>query len=255
MFEENKRVSIIELNKKFEKIKDMNYIKGLHQGNKGNCGLTFENLIGKANDFIPLADFNGIEIKVKNKFGYRYITLFSLVPSNCFGIGLKRIRDLYGNYDPYFKNIKILNKSIYVNKTVKVNDEYFFKLQINNLKKRIILLVINKNGKVIDNNYYWEFIDIVKAIKRKLNCLALIKSDTKIIDNKEYFRYENITFYKFKGINEFFKLLREGDIRVYICLGVYRTGFKKGQIHDHGVTFGIKECDLLKLYETININK
>ena len=38
------------------------------------------------------------EIKVKNNFlsDYRYLTLFSLVPSNCFGLELKRLRREYG---------------------------------------------------------------------------------------------------------------------------------------------------------------
>ena len=59
--------SFNDLKKKFDKIKKMGYIKGKNQRNKGNSGLTFENLIGKENDEFQIADYNGIEIKVKNK--------------------------------------------------------------------------------------------------------------------------------------------------------------------------------------------
>ena len=45
--------------------------------------------------------------------------------------------------------------------------------------------------------------------------------------------------------------MENGDIRIYFCLGVYKSGFKKGLEHDHGVTFGIKESDLCKLYEEV----
>ena len=96
----NIKDSIEELQNKFNEIKKMGYVKGISQNNKGNAGLTFEKLIGKYNYNFETADYKGIEIKVKNK--YKYISLFSLVPSNCFGFELKRIRDSYGTPDKDF---------------------------------------------------------------------------------------------------------------------------------------------------------
>ena len=74
---------------------------------------------------------------------------------------------------------------------------------------------------------------------------------SKLINGKKHFHYNEIKFYKLKGIDKFFEALENGDIRIYFCLGVYKSGFKKGLEHDHGVTFGIKESDLCKLYEEV----
>lgn len=108
----NIKDSIEELQNKFNEIKEMGYVKGISQNNKGNAGLTFEKLIGKYNDNFQIADYKGIEIKVKNNFNfknkYKYISLFSLVPSNCFGFELKRIRDSYGTPDKDFQMLKYL---------------------------------------------------------------------------------------------------------------------------------------------------
>lgn len=243
--------AVDDLKEKFKKIKNAGYIKGLKQNSKGNAGLTFELLIGKNNDEFQIADYNGIEIKVKNnlRFSYRYITLFSLVPSNCFGIEIKRLRNNYGYYDTIYKDKKILMKSVYANKKVYLNNGYSFELKIKYNIKRIYLYIYDKTNKLIDNNMYWDFDDIKNVIQRKLKTLALIKYNKKIKNNLEYFLYDNIHLYKFKKIYTFLNLLEEGIIRIYICLGIYKSGPKKGQEHDHGIAFGIKECDLLKLYD------
>lgn len=252
MFDKTIDEATKDLKDMFKKINKAGYIKGLKQNSKGNVGLTFELLIGKNNDEFQIADYNGIEIKVKNNFGYRYITLFSLVPSNCFGIELKRLRNSYGYYDKTYKDKKILMKSVYANKKVMLDNGYSFELKIKYNIKRIYLYVYDKNNALIDNNIYWDFDEIINVIKRKLNILALIKSSKIIKNNLEYFHYNSINFYKFKSIDNFFKLLEDGIIRIYICLGIYKSGPKKGQEHDHGITFGIKECDLLKLYDKYN---
>ena len=64
--------SIMNLKEKFEEIKKQGYIKGQVNKSKGNSGLTFERLIGKENDEFQIADYNGIEIKVKNNNRYSY---------------------------------------------------------------------------------------------------------------------------------------------------------------------------------------
>ena len=130
--------SFNDLKKKFDKIKKMGYIKGKNQRNKGNSGLTFENLIGKENDEFQIADYNGIEIKVKNNFlsDYRYLTLFSLVPSNCFGLELKRLRREYGKQDVNFSDVNVLMKSVFANFKVYDENNNSFQLEVNRKDER-----------------------------------------------------------------------------------------------------------------------
>ena len=86
-----------------------------------------------------------------------------------------------------------------------------------------------------------------------MNVLALIKAWPKRTNGKTYYRYYDIKFYKLKSFNTFLDLINKGQIRIDIQLGVFKSGPKKGQEHDHGITFGIKECDLLNLYDEYDI--
>lgn len=247
--------SFNDLKKKFDRIKNMGYIKDKNQKNKGNSGLTFENLIGKENDEFQIADYNGIEIKVKNNFlsDYRYLTLFSLVPSNCFGLELKRLRREYGKQDVNFSDVNVLMKSVFANFKVYDENNNSFQLEVNRKDERIYLCIFNRKKQVFNKSIYWDFDEIIGAIKRKLNHLALVKYDKKRIYGQDYFKYSSISFYKFKGIETFFELVEKGIIRIYICLGVYKSGPKSGCEHDHGIRFDIKECNMLKLYDVYEI--
>jgi len=247
--------SIKDLKEKFKKIKNMGYIKGQVVKSKGSSGLTFERLIGKENDEFQIADYNGIEIKVKNnlRYSYRYLTLFSMVPSNCFGLMLKELRKNYGKPDKDFSCVNTLMKSVFANITTTTENGYSFRLQIKYSEQKIYLCVYDKDNVLVDKKLYWDFVDVITAIERKLNYLALVKYDSKIINRNKYFKYDSIKFYKFKGVDTFFELLEKGLIRIYICLGVYKSGTKIGLEHDHGMRFDIKECDLLNLYDEYDI--
>ncbi len=251
MDEENINETFQELKKKFNIIKNEGFIKGIKQKSFGNSGLTFENLIGKDNDELQFADYKGVEIKVKskNRSNYGYIALFSLVPSNCFGIELKKLRENYGYYDKDFPSVKVLTSSIFANICLKQKSNYFFKLYVKYCEKRLYLYIYDDKNNLVNKDIYWDFKDIIKTLKNKMFYLALVKYDTKIVNKIKYFNYTSINFYKFKGIDDFFNLLENGLIRVYICLGVYKSGNKIGLEHDHGICFEIKEYNLLKLYE------
>ena len=138
MNEENIKITFKELKEKFLIIKNKGFIKGIKQKSLGSPGLTFENLVGKENDELPLADYEGVEIKVKNKkrSSYRYITLFSLVPSNCFGIKLKELRENYGIPDSIFTNVKVLMSPVYTNHIIII----FLNCILNIMKKNYIFL-------------------------------------------------------------------------------------------------------------------
>lgn len=244
-----------KLMKKFEGINKQSFIKGIKQQTKGSAGLTFEKLIGNENDNFQIADYHGIEIKVKanNRMNGRYTSLFSLVPSNCFGLKLKELRSKYGYPDKDFPDINCINKSVFANIKTATANGFYFNLKIDYLKEKLILLVYDGNDNIVDSELYWDFDEVISAINRKLKYLAFVKYEKKYIEGQKYFKYTKIKFYKFKGVETFFKLLKNGTIRLYICLGVYKSNYKMGKEHDHGIRFDIKECDLNKLYDEYNI--
>lgn len=155
MIEKTINEVIKELYERFKFIKNQGYIKGKSQRSRGNSGLTFEKLLGKENNGFQIADYDGIEIKVKNNkwYSYRYLTLFNLVPSNCFGMGLKKIRQNYGITDKYYNDINILMGPVFANKKTIING-YIFQLQIEYEKQKIYLCLYDKKDNLIEKNLY-----------------------------------------------------------------------------------------------------
>lgn len=250
--DEEIKKAVTYLKNKFNTIKNQGYIKSNSNG-RGNVGLTFEKLIGKDNDNFPFSDIDGIEIKVKHGFSKTVLALFSLVPSGHGIFETKRIRQKFGYPDKDFENIKVINRSVWSNYKNKLENEYKMSLEVNYDNKRIYLCFYNKNNKLVDKNTYWDFLDVKNALFRKMNILALVKAWPKRVNGIAYYNYYKINFYKLRTFNTFLKLLEQRKIVLNIQLGVFKSGPKKGQEHDHGITFGIKECDLLELYDEFNI--
>ena len=253
MFDETLEQRIQKLKNQFEIIKSKGYIMSNNNG-RGNIGLTFEKLINKENDNFPFADMDGIEIKVKHGFSKTVIPLFSLVPQGKSFFENKRIREKFGYPDKDFNEIKVINRCVWAGYKNKLDSGYKVSLNINYNEQRVYLCFYDKNDKLTDKESYWEFEDIKQVLFRKMNILALIKAWPKRVNGTYYYRYYDINFYKFKSFYNFLKLLETRKIVLNIQLGVFKSGPKKGQEHDHGITFGIKECDLLELYDEYNIN-
>ena len=49
----------------------------------------------------------------------------------------------------------------------------------------------------------------------------------------------------------FLKLIDDGKISITFRIGVFKSGKRKGQIHDHGTEFGIDEINLQLLFDEI----
>lgn len=252
MIEEKLNETINELKEKFKKLKKIGYIESTSKG-RGNIGLTFEKLLGKENDNFQVSDYEGVEIKTKHGFSKTYITLFSLVPSGSGFFETKRLREKFGYKDIDFPDVKVLNKSAWAKYKNKLKSGYKISQEVDYKNEKINLCVYDKNDSLIDKDTFWYFSDVKQALFRKMNVLALIKAWPKRTNGKTYYRYYDIKFYKLKSFNTFLDLINKGQIRIDIQLGVFKSGPKKGQEHDHGITFGIKECDLLNLYDEYDI--
>lgn len=248
---EEKIESIIKLNNKFLQIQNLGFVFGVNNKSKGNAGITFEKLIGKENDNFQTADYDGIEIKVKNESKTKLLRLFSLVPSNSFGIELKRIRNTYGINDYCFKDIKTLQSFLGATRKSVIISGYKLQLEIDYINEKLFLLIFDKNNCLIEKKIYWDFDDIIKTIERKLKTLAIVKFESKKTNGQNHFHYTNINYYNIKSTIVFFKLIELGKIKINIDLGVYRSGTKIGKEHDNGIFFYISYSDLLELYNEI----
>lgn len=243
--------TIEELTLKFMEIKKQNWIESSSHG-KGNVGITFENLIGKERENFPIADYNGIEIKTSLKHtGRLNLNLFSATFDGPYIYGIQYLKNQYGWSDKELKEYKIFYATISATKLTKVNNHYFMKLEIDYFYKKIYLIILDKNKKLIEKSCFWNFRTLKEKLDKKIKYLAFIEAEKKYEYNKKYFRYTKIDFYKIKNFSTFLSLIETGDIKISFNAGVYKKGNKYGQTYDHGTNFEIKKENITKLYDHI----
>ena len=243
------QLQIEDLKEKFQKIKDRGWVEGTGKG-FNSIGVTFEQLLGIDQNELEIADYDGIEIKTKRYGSKSYITLFSYTPEGNYYHEVERIKDTYGYPHKKYSEYKVLNNSVYGNKKNKIGLKFYFKLLVDRFSKKIYLEIYDKEN-IIERNVYWDFDILEKKVYRKLEILALIKAYSKKIDNKEYFKYNEIKIYKLKNFDKFITLVEKGLIRVNFRLNINTSENKFGKIHDHGTSFDILEENLKELYERI----
>lgn len=243
---------IKELKGLFFEIKNKGWIES-DTNNLGSIGHTFEKLLGIQTNELEIPDFEGIEIKTKNKYSSSYTTLFCCTPTGPHFHEVERLKDLYGYPDSKLKEHNVLNTSIYSKYKNRVGMKYYFELKVDKEKQKIFLLIFNSKKELIEDIVYWDFNILQEKLYRKLKYLAFIKADKLSTKNKKYFKYYMMKIYKLKNFETFINLIENGTIRISLKIGVFRTGKKIGQIHDHGTSFCIEENNLEKLYNLIDM--
>lgn len=236
---------------KFYEVKMMGWVES-DRNDSGAIGITFEKSIGIENNELEIPDFNGVEIKTKKKYSKSYTTLFNCTPTGPHYHEIERLKDLYGYPDAKIKIYNVLNTSIYSNKKVKVGLKYYFKLEVDQKKEKIFLIIYDIYGNLIEKEVYWDFDILEEKLHRKLKYLAYVKALEKTIHKKKYFKYYEMKIYKLKDFNTFIHLLNSGIIRISIKIGIFRDEKRIGKIHDHGTSFCIQEENLDKLYDLID---
>lgn len=249
MTEEQKNIN--ELLTLFIKISTMGWQKSNRKNNTG-IGKTFEDLLGKDEDNLNDPDFKGIEIKTHRSKSGSYSTLFTASPDGPVRSENTRLRETYGSID-LESGLKILHSSIFANRLTNFFNTLYFQIEVNRKDEKIYLLIFNDNKELIEKITYWKFDSLKSKLEKKLKILAYVESKNKYINNEEYFKYEKMTFYKFKDFDKFLELVENGTIMLDIRVGVYKSGANRGKTHDHGTAFRIKESDLDKLYNEYDL--
>lgn len=216
----------------------------------GSTGLNLEKLLKINTNNFEIPDYNGIEIKTKKSNIKTAITLFSAAPDS-YLFEIKRLHDLYAY--PYKNNPKfrVLNKTITQGKLTYIYNNIYFTLKVNKQKKIISLIILDSKLEIIDLNTYWNFDILKEKLERKLRYLCYIHADTFYSNSQLYIKYNNDNYYKLKGFDKFIELIEKGKISITFRIGIFNSGIKKGQIHDHGTIFSIDESDIEELFYKI----
>lgn len=239
--------NIEQLKNEFKRIQKLGWVKSVRKGWTG-VGATFESLLGKEEENFEMPDYNGIEIKTKRRYSESFTCLFNATPDGEDLFEIKRLRDTYGYLDSKHRKYKVINNEVYANARNWIGYQYQFMLKIDYNLERIYLCIFDRNGDLVEKRIYWSFKMLEEKLYRKMQVLAFVKANTKHINDVEYFKYNEIKFYTLKSFDEFLRLIKYGVIRVKFKIGVFYSGKRCGEIHDHGTGFEIEEKNLLRLY-------
>lgn len=236
-----------KLKKELDRIKKMGWMK-CEQKNIGEVGLKLEKLLNKNPGNFEIPDYDDIEIKTKSSLREKSITLFNATPDS-YLFEIKRLHGLYGYPYSKMRQYKLLNNIVSCRKRTYIYNDVFFSLKVLWDKRVINLIVTNRQGEVIDNLTSWSFDMIEEKLNRKMKYLCYVEVNKYYENGQMYIKYNNDHYYVSRGFDCFIRLIERGVITITFKIGVFQSGKRKGQIHDHGTSFSIHENDLELLYK------
>jgi len=225
--------NISKLRSKLIGIRDMGYIP-THRLHDTGIGKTLEDLLGIPENNIMLPDIGETELKTKRKTSGSMLTIATATPYPSGAIG--RLFDAYKYLDDYgYYNLH----TTIVGSTVNPQG---FRLNITGNR----LVVENR----LNIEAYWPLSIFDDVLKSKSDKILLVFADTKGKKNtkEEMFHYDEAFLLSDLDREKFEIAIRTDKLKVDFRIGVYRSGDKKGQYHDHGTGFRLNRRDFPMLY-------
>ena len=202
---------------------------------------------------LPIADYDGIEIKAMRILSKKSIHLFNAEPDGDYLFPHDRILKSAGYPSKKNPKYKVFLSAAWGNDYNSIGYSKKVKLYVNRKNKKIDFIVTDRYYNKIKVDVSWSF-DLIKSkLEQKIKKLAVVKTAHKFYNRQEYFFYKRIEFYKIKDFETFLKLIEDGTIKICFKISVYANGIKEGKIDNHGTDFSIKEEDIEKLFDKINI--
>ena len=242
--------SVVKLKKEFRLISKKGWVKGISNSD-GSVGITFESLLGKKENNSILPDYNGIELKCSaSRYSYP-ITLFSSNFDGPSSYETQRLANLYGKRDSVVKDKNTIYASLSCNYDYLVNKLYYFRLKINYENKKIFLVILDINKKIIEEKCFIKFETLQNHLLTKLNYLAMITANKKTIDKKIYFNYANLDLFKLKDFKYFVKAIENDKINISLILRISKSKSNYGKPSYKNMSFAIKKYDLKYIFDKL----
>ncbi len=234
----------------FNKIRKLGWIESMRNGT-GGIGYTFETLLGKEEDYLQAPDYLGIEIKTMRQYGKKKIHLFCLAPDGDCIFPIDKIVEVLGYPDKEYKNYKVLSVNLTTLNYSSIGNNRA-KIFVNWKDSKVEIIACNMYCKSLGVNVSWSFELIKKAIYNKLQNLAIVKAYYKNENEKDYYYYNHISFYRLKDFNTFVKLIEKGYIEISFNVRIYKDIENLGKMNDRGTNFTIMEENIELLYDKVD---
>ncbi|PIW67786.1 glycosyl hydrolase [bacterium (Candidatus Moisslbacteria) CG12_big_fil_rev_8_21_14_0_65_36_11] len=225
------------LKKKLEKMKQRGFVKTHRTGDTG-IGKTLEDLLGIQENNIPLHDISDVaELKACRKDATSMLTLFTLEPLPKGGDRDRLLLDNFG----YSKRDNQRSKELHSTLSCKRYNNQGLKFSVEKDKIKV-------QGKGKRLNIYWAMESVEKKFHDKLPALVYVLADRKIIDNAEYFHFNEAYLLTDFDFELFKKMVKKDEIVVDFRM-YYRPN---GSVRNHGTGFRVK---INKLYRAFKNKK
>lgn len=250
-------LGIERLISEFHRIAKKRWIKSISKS-FGSVGLTFEKELHKKPDALYLPDYYGTEIKCTSKTSHYPLFLFTIAFDGPRENEISYIVEKYGYYDKDYTDKKVLFEKLNFSQKRLVNKLYKFQLSYEEKEKKIYLNVFNLKNKLIEKESFIYLDSLNEHLNIKLNKLALVYSDYKVINNEKYFYYYEIIIYELYNFEVFLKLLINDCLEVSLISRIGKSGNDSGRYRNKNLVIAIKKDRIEKLFQKLyhfNYNK
>lgn len=199
-------------------------------------GKTLEDYLGIKENNFPGPNGEKVELKSMRKNSSSMISLFTKTPAPSSGI--KKLLINYGypsQKDPSKNNLHV---DLYGNRYTEIRGTPSLKLSVSPSRIDIASL---------DGNVYagWEYETLKNSFESKMYRVLLVKADTRTVNGREEFNYNEAWVLMGFSFERFIKLIENGIVKVELRIGVYPEGHPNaGRPHDHGTGFRVLERNI-----------
>lgn len=246
-----------------KKIAAKGWIENRRHGNQGGIGNTLEDLLGIAENNLPIPNAAEWELKSQRINTTSLTTLFHIEPSpRAIGFVPQMLLPMYG-WKHKEAGKKYPTTEMSFRQTIHGNSpsDRGFMVKIDRKEKKVL---ISFNAKKVSDKHtswlkkvekniglkelnpqpYWGFDDLSnKAGTKLLNCFY-VQAESKKENGKEFYHYTKVLMLQKFNFEGFLKALEKGNILVDFDA---RTG------HNHGTKFRMRQNCLPDLYEKVTV--
>jgi len=223
-------MNLATLKEELQRVQKLDFVPTHRVGDTG-IGKTLEDLLHIKENNIPLHDIVGVaELKAYRRSAKSMLTLFTLEPLPKGGDRDRMLLDNFG----YSKRDNGRSKELHSTLSCKRYNNQSLKLSVAEDK-----ICVQGKGKRL--NIYWDVESVQKKFSDKLPALVYVLANTKEINGKEHFHFNEA--YLLSGLDfELFKKMVKEDYIVVDFRMYYRPN---GSVRNHGTGFRVK---INKLY-------
>jgi len=252
-----------ELIKRLKEIAAMGWLPNARKGNHGGIGNTLEDLLGIAENNLPIPNAAEWELKAQRLNSTSLTTLFHIEPSpRAIRFVPQVLLPMYGwahqeDGKKYPRGEMSFRQTIHGN----VGSDRGFKVVIDRTERKILISFYAGSVDIrhklwlksvkkrvglgeLNPQPYWGFDDLEHKAGTKLLNTFYVQAEVKTKNKKEYYHYTKVMMLQKFNFDGFLRAMEEGLILVDFDA---RTG------HNHGTKFRMRQNSLPMLYEKATV--